>query len=94
MSNHNDKNKLNSGEGLPSNVEVNPEPSQICTICNKLKTIDNYHKNKRRKNDIDTRCKLCKKLVNITMFLFKKSYVSISHSILKKRSIVINNNRP
>ena len=95
MSNHNDKNKLNSGEGLTSNVEVNPEPSQICRICNKLKSIDNFHKNKRNNNGFDYRCKLCKKLVNITMFLFKKSYVSIFHSIFKrKRSIVINNNRP
>jgi len=51
MSNHNDKNKLNSGKLLPSNVEDNPEPSfkypngyfkdKKCKSCNKVFTPTN-----------------------------------------------------
>lgn len=37
MSNHDDKNKLNSGKLLTSNVEDNPELSKICNKCYKEK---------------------------------------------------------
>ena len=90
MSNHNDKNKLNSGESLPSNVEVNPEPSQICRICNKLKTIDNFHKNKTNKNGVDYRCKPCRKLEanNRRFSNYFQEYLRVKKSECKSKGIV------
>lgn len=45
MSNHNEKNELNSGKLLTSSVEDNPEPSQICLICKReLENILTYMK--------------------------------------------------
>ena len=89
MSNHNDKNKLNSGEGLPSNVEVNPEPSQICRICKKLKTIDNFHKNKTNKNGVDYRCKPCRKLEanNKRFSNYFQEYLRVKKSECKSKEI-------
>ena len=47
MSNHNDKNELNSGELLPSNVGDNPEPSDsIYLIRNKDKAEQTAHPTK------------------------------------------------
>ena len=61
MSNHNDKNELNSGKLLTSNVEDNPEPSQICIICKRDLAYCNFHKNANNRNNLDYRCKKCKK---------------------------------
>ena len=61
MSNHNDKNRLNSGELPPSNVEDNPEPSQECKICRQIKPLIFFHKAKTNKLGYDYRCKSCKK---------------------------------
>lgn len=61
MSNHNDKNRLNSGKLLTNNVEDNPEPSQMCKICKQVKGLTHFHKSSTNKLGRDYRCKLCKK---------------------------------
>lgn len=61
MSNHNDKNRLNSGKLLTSNVEDNPEPSQKCKICKEVKHLKEFHLSRSNKFGRDYRCKLCKK---------------------------------
>lgn len=62
MSNHNDKNRLNSGEVLPSNVEGNPEPRlHKCIICKTYKEYKDFHKNTAHPTGLDCRCKDCKK---------------------------------
>ena len=61
MSNHNDKNELNSGKLPPSDVEDNPEPSQECKICKEVKPLYSFHKAKTNKLGHDYRCKVCKK---------------------------------
>lgn len=90
MSNHNDKNRLNSGKLLTSNVEDNPEPSQICKICKKLKSLDNFHKNKTMKNGLDYRCKLCKKLEanNKRFSNYFQEYLRVKKSECKTKGIV------
>lgn len=61
MSNHNEKNELNSGKLLTSSVEDNPEPSQICLICKRELPYVFFHKSSSNKNRLDYRCKDCKK---------------------------------
>ncbi len=51
-SSHSDLNK----EGVPSNAET-----KKCSTCGKSKTLDGFHKSKRSKDGLDSRCILCKK---------------------------------
>ena len=62
MSNHNDKNELNSGELSASSVGDNPEPSQICSICKQVKPLFSFHNSRTNKLGKDYRCKECKKI--------------------------------
>ena len=60
MSNHNDKNTLNSGEVLRDN----PEPSFItkrCNHCKAVKTLDNFHLSKKSELGRHNTCKVCRK---------------------------------
>lgn len=61
MSNHNDKNTLNSGEVLRDN----PEPSFItkrCNRCKEHKTLDSFHSSKSFEHSKHSTCKLCRKI--------------------------------
>jgi hypothetical protein len=58
MSNHNDKNALNSGEVLRDN----PEPSfnKKCNHCKETKPLSEFHKSKRALYGVHNTCKLCR----------------------------------
>lgn len=92
MSNHNDKNELKSGKLLASNVEDNPEPSQICRICKRDLTYVHFHKSRTNKNGLDYRCKRCKKKLahKERKNNYFGSYISTKRSECKTKGIKFN----
>lgn len=91
MSNHNDKNELNSGKLLTILDEDNPEPSQICIICKQQKPYKFFHKNKTNRSGHDTRCKECKKKeANIRRYEnYFMEYLRTKRGECKKKDIII-----
>lgn len=92
MSNHNEKNELNSGKLLTSSVEDNPEPSQICLICKRELPYVFFHKSSSNKNRLDYRCKDCKKELAYKNRKdnYFKSYIITKKSECKQKNIEFN----
>ena len=92
MSNHNDKNRLNSGKLPPSNVEDNPEPSQECRVCRQIKPLSCFHRASTNKLGHDYRCKTCKKKeANIRRFEnYFMEYTRTKKSECKTKGIPFN----
>lgn len=92
MSNHNDKNRLNSGKLLSILIEDNPEPSQICKICKQDKPLTFFHLSKSNKFGRDYRCKECKKKeANIRRYdKYFMEYLRTKRSECKQKGVSFN----